>query len=430
MNNFKIYYEQYQLIKEANANRSTGHLTHLEELMLTKGQIGYDEARDTLARMLNKLQGKSKRSIKTTVKWDGAPFVIAGKITEDMMGPNSKIPVTGKHFVATKSGITNAEPKINYDEADIIQNHGHAPGLVDKLKQVLAATKQMGITGVIGGDVMFDTSLLTPMIVDGEELITFKANPNGIRYGVSKDSEFGKDILNSTLGIIWHSKYSEISDAGRRPLSNSEFRKLRKVPGVWMDDAEFTDSTGIITLEPDEAKQVKDYIKQADALKVNFKQIDTFLPLLNIYLNTEIRDGSFIDDPEKSFKNFLEWHTKRDQKDIDKVKTQKNKAAKTDVSKQKIAYLMTQQANLINLFKKSKAIQMAKQIFIQKYNNAVYNFKHFFDNGDGTLRASNPEGYVAVSKINDGSERSVKFVDRLEFSRANFGGGAEKKSYN
>ncbi len=90
----------------------------------------------------------------------------------------------------------------------------------------------MGIKGVIGGDVMFDSSILKPMLVDGEELITFKPNPNGILYGVPKDSEFGKDILNSTLGIIWHSKYSDISDAGRQPFSNSEFKRLRKVPGV------------------------------------------------------------------------------------------------------------------------------------------------------------------------------------------------------
>jgi len=431
MKNFKEYYADRSLINEAKAKRSTGHLTHLEELLLTKGERGYDEARETLVRMLSKLQGKSKRSIKTSVKWDGAPFVLAGKITEDMTGPHSKIPVTGKHFVATKSGLTNEVPKINYDEADIINNHGHAPGLVDKLKQVLKATKQMGITGVIGGDVMFDTSLLKPMVVDGEELVTFKPNPNGIRYGVPKDSEFGKEVLNSTLGIIWHSKYKEISDAGRIPLSNSEFRRLRKVPGVWMDDAEFTDSTGIITLEPDEVKQVKEYIKQADGIKINFKEIGTVLPLINIFLNSEIRDGSFIEDPEKSFKNFIEWLKKRDQKGIDKVKTQKHKLAKAGVSKEKIAHLMAQQADIINLFKKSKAVQMAKQIFIQKYNNAVYNFKHFFDNGDGTLRAANPEGYVAVSPIKGGGERSVKFVDRLEFSRANFGGGgAEKKSYN
>ena len=315
MISFKKYHATYSLLTEAKAKKSSGHLTHLEELMLTKGESGYDEARDTLLRMLSKLQGRSKRNIDTTVKWDGAPFIMAGKITKDMDDP--RIPFTGRHFVATKSGITNKVPKINYDEADIIDNHGHAPGLVEKLKQVLKATKQMGIKGVIGGDVMFDSSILKPMMVDGEELITFK--PNTTVYAVPKDSDLAKDILNSTLGIIWHSKYSDISDAGRQPFSNSEFKRLRKVPGVWMDDAEFTDSTGIVTLEPDEVKQVRAYIKQADNLKVNFKKISIVLPLINIYLNSEIRDGSFIDDPEKSFKNFIEWHKARDQTAIDKV---------------------------------------------------------------------------------------------------------------
>ena len=419
MKNFKEYYANRTLINEAAAGKSSGHLTHLEELMLTKGESGYDEARDTLLRMLSKLQGRSKRNIDTTVKWDGAPFIMAGKITKDMDDP--RIPFTGRHFVATKSGITNKVPKINYDEADIIDNHGHAPGLVEKLKQVLKATKQMGIKGVIGGDVMFDSSIVKPLHVDGEELISFK--PNTTVYAVPKDSDLAKDILNSTLGIIWHSRYNKISDAGRVPLSHSEFKRLKQVPGVWMDDAEFNDSTGVVTLEPDEAKQVKDYIKQADSLKVNFKKIGTILPLINIYLNSEIRGGSFIDDPEKSFKNFIDWHKARDQKAIDKVKTQKHKLAKANVSKEKIAYLITNKESIVNLFKKSKVVQLAKQIFVNKYNNAVYNFKHFLDNGDGTLVPANPEGYVAVSKLKGGGQNSVKFVDRLEFSRANFGGG-------
>ena len=166
MISFKKYHATYSLLTEAKAKKSSGHLTHLEELMLTKGESGYDEARDTLLRMLSKLQGRSKRNIDTTVKWDGAPFIMAGKITKDMDDP--RIPFTGRHFVATKSGITNKVPKVNYDEADIIDNHGHAPGLVEKLKQVLKATKQMGIKGVIGGDVMFDSSILKPMMVDGD----------------------------------------------------------------------------------------------------------------------------------------------------------------------------------------------------------------------------------------------------------------------
>ena len=64
----------------------------------------------------------------------------------------------------------------------------------------------------------------------------------------------------------------------------------------------------------------------------------------------------------------------------------------------------------------SKLLAEAKLIFVRKYNNAVYNTKHFKDDGKGGLAVTAPEGYVAVDHIGNG----VKFVDRVEFSRANF----------
>ena len=72
--------------------------------------------------------------------------------------------------------------------------------------------------------------------------------------------------------------------------------------------------------------------------------------------------------------------------------------------------------DILNLFRVSRLLFEAKNIFIEKYNNAVYNTKHFVDDGSGDLVVTNPEGYVAVDHQGNG----VKFVDRLEFSRANF----------
>ena len=139
MKTFKLYFEQYQLIEE----NAKGHLTHLEELLLTKGEQGYGQARQFLVDMLGKLQGKHKRRIKMSVKWDGAPFIIAGR------HPQNK-----EHFVATKSAF-NKEPLLNFTETDIINNHGDKPELAEKLKKALKFTKQMGIKGLIGGDIMF-----------------------------------------------------------------------------------------------------------------------------------------------------------------------------------------------------------------------------------------------------------------------------------
>ena len=47
---------------------------------------------------------------------------------------------------------------------------------------------------------------------------------------------------------------------------------------------------------------------------------------------------------------------------------------------------------------------------------STLNYKHFIDNGDGTLKVTSPEGYVAI----DREGNAIKLVDRLEFSRANF----------
>ena len=397
MNNFKDFYRDYTLITEAKANT---HLTHLEELVLTQGERGYDIARGFLSDLLSHLQGKSKRKVNTSVKWDGAPAIFAGKHPE-----------TGKFFVGTKS-IFNKEPKINYTDADVEMNHGHAPGIADQLKKALKYLPKLGIKGILQGDFMFDSSSLQPMMEDGVKYLTFK--PNTIRYAVEADSEFGKEIGNSVFGIVFHTGYADLNSP---PQYNISVKNLNKVPGVWVDDAVFTDTTGTVTLDVDEAKQIKDMIKTADKIKVNYKDLPS--DLLNIYTNSEIQRGKFLEDAEASFRGFLDWFSNRKDKQVDKLKSQAGKQRATEAFNKKLAEIKAQENDIVNLFKVSRLLSQAKQIFVNKYNNAVYNTKHFLDNEDGTLKVTAPEGYVAVSRAGD----AVKLVDRLEFSRANFSGG-------
>ena len=56
MRSFKQFHQDSQLLTEAKANT---HLTHLEELVLTKGEKGYEVARTMISNLLSKLQGKS-----------------------------------------------------------------------------------------------------------------------------------------------------------------------------------------------------------------------------------------------------------------------------------------------------------------------------------------------------------------------------------
>jgi hypothetical protein len=397
MISFKKYYAAHRLLTEAKANT---HLTHLEELVLTQGERGYGVARGFITDLLSHLQGKSKRKVNTSVKWDGAPAIFAGKHPE-----------TGKFFVGTKS-IFNKDPKINYTDADVEMNHGHAPGLADKLKKALKYLPKLGIKGILQGDFMFDSSSLQPMMEDGVKHITFK--PNTIRYAVEADTEFGKEIGNSVFGIVFHTGYADLNSP---PQYNISVKNLNKVPGVWVDDAVFTDTTGTVTLDVDEAKQIKDMIKTADKIKVNYKDLPS--DLLNIYTNSEIQRGKFLEDAEASFRGFLDWFSNRKDKQVDKLKSQAGKQRATEAFNKKLAEIKAQENDIVNLFKVSRLLSQAKQIFVNKYNNAVYNTKHFLDNEDGTLKVTAPEGYVAVSRAGD----AVKLVDRLEFSRANFSSG-------
>ena len=442
MKAFKLYFEHYlELLEEAKSK--PGHIDHLEELILIRGQEGYEQAKTALTNLLSHLQGKSKTKVSTSVKWDGAPAIFAGKH-----------PVNGKFFVATKS-IFNDDPKINYTEADIGHNHKKAPGLQKKLKQALRLLPKIGMkNNVLWGDYMFWPELVgKPEDIDGVPHYTFK--PNTIKYAVEVDSDLGRQIAdkvsNGGSGIVFHTEFYGEPDefprtldidpeTGKKeehskkwgPMDRSIVKGFKDVPNLWIDDAYFKELTGKVTLTEDEAKQIKDIIKTADTLKVNYNDLP--VDLLKIYLNTELKrekDGvmtpEFIRDPEKSYRSFIDWYSEREQKKWKSPEEIKNSKQETDQQNReedlrlKLAQFESDKNDFINMFKVSSLLAQAKQIFINKYDNAVYNTKHFLDEGDGVLKVTNPEGYVAVS--NDGVSGPIKLVNRLDFSAANFATG-------
>ena len=383
-----------ELLTEAKANT---HLTHLEELILTQGAQGYKTARSFLIEMLKNLKGNSDAKVNTSVKWDGAPAIFAG------INPDNK-----QFFVGTKS-IFNKEPKINYTKEDVDLNHGHAQGLADKLKLALEYLPALGIKNILQGDFMFDKSILKSTNIDGKKHYSFR--PNTITYAVDADSELGRQVRSAKLGIVFHTTYRSL-DSGAS--FGADVSGLRRNPNVWFDDAFFKDTTGIVTLTASEAKEVAIMIKKADSIKINYDNLPS--SLLNIYLNQEIKTGQFVDNAAISYKAFQKWFELRTDKKIAKLKSDRGIEKATAAKQEQMAMLEQRKQDILNIFIVSKLLADAKLIFVKKYNNAVYNTKHFVDDGQGGLRVTAPEGYVAVDRIGQG----VKFVDRVEFSRANF----------
>jgi len=379
--------------------KANTHLTHLEELVLTRGPEGYKMARAFLLELLKTLKGNTKSKIQTSVKWDGAPAIFAGINPEN-----------GKFFVGTKS-IFNKVPKINYTKEDIIKNHGHAPGLVDKLTKALEYLPALNIKNILQGDFMFDDEMISAVDIDGEPHYKFK--PNTIVYAVPVNSELGKQIEQSKFGIVFHTTYDSL-DSGAS--FGADVSGLRRAPGVWFDDAFFTDDTGIVTLTEEEEAEVLRLVKAADEVSGSINYDDLPSAFLNIYINSEIKKGNFLEDADKSFQGFINWYSQRVQKKINNLKSEKGRERATNNAMETMKAFDEKRNDIANIFRVSRLLFEAKNIFIQKYNNAVYNTKHFVDDGSGDLIASNPEGYVAVDHRGNG----IKFVDRLEFSRANF----------
>ena len=389
-------FKQYLITEAAKANT---HLTHLEELVLKQGKQGYDTARKFLIDLLDHLETNSGR-VGTTVKWDGAPAMFVGIN-----------PVNGKFFVGTKS-IFNINPKFNYTDQDVDLNHGNAPGLADKLKKALKYLPELGIKNILQGDFMFDNSSLKKENIDGVEHITFQ--PNTIKYAVEIDSDLGRKMAQSKFGIIFHTEYDDLGGGAK---FGAKVDTLNESNDVWFDDAFFKDDTGVVTLTKDETQQIKDKLNNVENIPVNYDTLP--LDLINIYTNVEIKQGEYLKDPENSYNTFVKFIENRKEKEILKRKTTLGQKKVRETYDKLLSDITKEKDNIINLFKVSKHLSEAKQIFINKYNNAVYKTKHFIDGEDGTLKVSSPEGYVAIDR--DGN--AVKLVDRLEFSRANFMAG-------
>ena len=388
-----------QLVEVLTETKANTHLTHLEELILTQGQDGFNQAKNFLYELIKNLKGESNTIKNVSVKWDGAPAVFTGINPEN-----------GQFFVGTKS-VFNKNPKINYTPKDIDENHGHAPGLAKKLKLALDYLPALGIKGILQGDFMFDNDEVETNNIEGVPHYTFK--PNTIRYAVEANSELGKKVISARIGIIFHTTYNDLSGGGASFGAN--ISGLRESTNVWFDDAYFKDSTGIL-LSDQEEKFVLQKINEADSINVDY--INLPLKNLNIYINSEIKQGEFLNDPSKSFERFKNWYQQAIDKGIAKVKRPETKERKKLAGEEKLKEFESQKQDILNVFRISKLLSEAKSIFITKYDKAVAT-KHFIDNGDGTLGVTKAEGFVAV----DHTENGIKLVDRLEFSRNNFNAG-------
>jgi len=406
-----------EIILEAE-NKNT-HLEHLEDNIFNKGYQGAKEAINYLYSLHEMLEGSSKTPISMTTKWDGAPAIVAGKD-----------PQTGKFFVGTK-GVFAQKPKINFTEKDILENHP-SEGLQDKLRLALKSLKGLTWNTVAQGDMLFSKSDLKTVNIDDEECLVFK--PNTIVYAIPTSSDLAKQITSADMGIVWHTEYvggPTLADTTAKFGFDSSV--LGNSNKVWHRDALIKDFSGTVTLTQDESNSIMDSIKQADSY---LKNIDTetfawlekgndligkdFLQQLKAHVNNNIRAGAF-DEPTKFAQGFVQKYIDFMQKKIDGYKTQAKQDEMTDKLVQGVKFIKEHVPGIVSVYDLYLKIIQSKILIIKKLET-IRQLPTFKETENG-YEVTGEEGFVAVDRIGN----ALKLVDRLEFSRLNFGTGMPGK---
>ena len=390
------------------AEEKNVHMEHLEDSIFNFGVRGARESINFLQSLRDMLSGTSTSAIDTTVKWDGAPAIFAG------------IDPTDDKFFVAKKGIFNKNPKIYKTEAEI---DGDLSGdLADKFKLALANLPKLGINGVVQGDFLYSSDTLVTDVIDGEKVITF--HPNTIVYAVPYNSELGRTIRSSKIGIVWHTTYSGDSfESMKASFGKDISTKLKNVKEVWHTDATYRDVSGKATMTAKETEAVTKLLSNAgkafrgisaDVLNT-IAENEELKTRIKTHFNTKVRAGETIKNPRNHVRNLVDYVIAYYDKQIDSKKTEKGKAPWIQKKKDMMQFFgRSNMADLVKTFEMMNYIIQAKELIIKKMDSAS-SIGTFLKTKDG-YKVTAPEGYVAIN--HDGN--AVKLVNRLEFSKANF----------
>ena len=384
------------------------HLEHIEDEMLNYGVEGCDAAVSAMKEMLRML-GKKPSSGYMQTKWDGAPAVICGEH-----------PYTGRFFVGTKSVFNKENPKICFFDDDV--DTFYDGDLADKLKASLKYFKELGISGVVQGDLMFTAKDKKYETIEGEDLVTFR--PNTITYGSPVDSDMGKAITKAEIGVVFHTHYTGDDLATMNAKAGADVTSNIDGCVVINNDTPMTDvSVPSQTLKKFEGnlviieKMCRTSGKFLDHLVDNMGTTGNkkfhVASFLKQFFNAEIKASRKINDPKIALKSLGEFYHEKMGKEVAKMKSVQKQAERRKMLYDGLTYLEENEKEFHAMFALYRKIQENKQIVIDALDN-LESFKTFVQTDKG-YKVTAPEGYVLHHNGD-----MIKLVNRIEFSYINF----------
>ena len=384
------------------------HLEHLEDEMLNYGVEGC-KASVGFLQELRKMLGCDNSTGFMQTKWDGAPAVVCGEE-----------PLTGLFFVGTKSVFAQT-PKICYDDVDVDIHYPDGGELNRKLKFCLKYFKDLGIKGVVQGDLVFTPGDVRKENIHDEMLYTFR--PNTITYAIPVDHDIGKKIGQAKVGVVFHTHYT-----------GQDFLSMQAVAG-----AKVSSSNDVFSIDNDtpmhkvglnHQEEIK-FDKHVSNIEKMCGDCGDFLDelvsntgksgdekwhvasYLKPFFNAEIKAARTINNANTAFENLYNFYYDKTTAMLDKIKTASTKAQKSKLVHNSQNYLRDNQYKFKSMLGLYKELQTVKQMVIDKLDH-LETFRTFAQTDKG-YKVTGPEGYV-LHRNGD----MIKFVNRLEFSYINF----------
>ncbi len=145
---------------------------------------------------------------------------------------------------------------------------------------------------------------------------------------------------------------------------------------------------------------------------------DTIAFNVKIYINDMVSSGKKFSNKQKAIGTFIDFIRKRYQAKADKVKTEKAKAGKLAKAEAMVKSLNSDRkigGTFAYALEWHNNVADIKLTLIKKMEQ-VNSIPAFMKTATG-YKVTGPEGFVAVDHM---SNKAIKLVNRLEFSRNNF----------
>lgn len=344
-------YREFKILTEAKVGRE---YQHLEDLVFVDGSAGAQKATDILSKM-----GSDSSDI--AIKWDGYPTMYYGREP------------SGKFVLVGKNGWGRNKSYSSKDLYKFITNTGKGEEWRERFAsemagifKVMEAATPPNFRGYIYGDILYHPG--KPVTKTDEGL---QFTPNLVTYTVDTNSDLGKRVANSTVGVTVHTRYENFGDSTGTPLS--DVKELNSNDAVVLGQTYVTHQPQIDTKEVDGIRVfAKKYASAIDSFLAPVQGLSDMKNIIYTYVNQSSRAQQL----QQLDKNFFSW--------LQGSKVSANKQAKIKAMSDE------NPKALPAIFSLVKQIMTAKDHIIQQLDDAPADVKQ------STKGEKGGEGYVAL----------------------------------